>query len=281
MPLQPLQQPSASDSIAAYTPPPQVSVASLRKGICVEEDAPASQAEWLECHHGVIEYAQGFELVDRPELPGYNTLLMSIIVALFLILCLGAGSYSNFFKSFSQNLFKSRRRGNAFDETTVSESRITVGFLLLACVCEGIVSYSALPAGLNFGFTAGLSIALLSAVAIALMVFQGVGYLVTGYTFADFTATRLWLKGFFASQSLLGMLMVIPAIIVIFNPKLSPAIILISIGLYLLCRIIFVSKGFRIFYTNIFSLVYFILYLCTLEITPLLILLRFARNLGE
>ncbi|MDE6240375.1 MAG: DUF4271 domain-containing protein, partial [Muribaculaceae bacterium] len=45
---------------------------------------------------------------------------------------------------------------------------------------------------------------------------------------------------------------------------------------YLLFRLVFISNGFSIFYRNIFSLVYFILYLCTLEIIPLIYVFKLA-----
>lgn len=39
--------------------------------------------------------------------------------------------------------------------------------------------------------------------------------------------------------------------------------------IYLISRILFIYKGFKIFYRNILDLFYFIVYLCALEITPL------------
>ena len=44
--------------------------------------------------------------------------------------------------------------------------------------------------------------------------------------------------------------------------------------LYLVVRLIFICKGFRLFYDNLLSSVYFILYLCTLEIAPLILLYK-------
>ncbi|MCH5320108.1 MAG: DUF4271 domain-containing protein, partial [Paramuribaculum sp.] len=46
--------------------------------------------------------------------------------------------------------------------------------------------------------------------------------------------------------------------------------------LYVLARIMFIVKGFRIFYTNSASIVYFILYLCSLEIVPVTIFFYLA-----
>jgi len=42
--------------------------------------------------------------------------------------------------------------------------------------------------------------------------------------------------------------------------------------LYLVARLIFIIKGIRIFYSNLTSIVYFILYLCAVEIVPVVVM---------
>ncbi|MDE6061420.1 MAG: DUF4271 domain-containing protein, partial [Duncaniella sp.] len=51
-------------------------------------------------------------------------------------------------------------------------------------------------------------------------------------------------------------------------------VVTIAIICYVLVRLIFIFKGFRLFYDNFGSLLYFILYLCTLEIVPPVLLWR-------
>ncbi|MGM9811684.1 MAG: DUF4271 domain-containing protein [Muribaculaceae bacterium] len=45
---------------------------------------------------------------------------------------------------------------------------------------------------------------------------------------------------------------------------------LIYIFIYFVCRLIYIIKGFRIFFNNFTSIFYFILYLCSGEIIPLI-----------
>ncbi|MDE6853726.1 MAG: DUF4271 domain-containing protein, partial [Muribaculaceae bacterium] len=45
-------------------------------------------------------------------------------------------------------------------------------------------------------------------------------------------------------------------------------LLIISLSIASISRLLFIIKGLRIFYTGIGSLLYFILYLCTLEIIP-------------
>ena len=45
----------------------------------------------------------------------------------------------------------------------------------------------------------------------------------------------------------------------------------IGVIIYISCRIVFICKGFRIFFNNLVSLLYFILYLCSVEIVPVIL----------
>lgn len=118
--------------------------------------------------------------------------------------------------------------------------------------------------------------------AVLYYLWQLAAYGTVGSIFADKVSARMWMKGFNASQSLLSMLIVVPAIVVLFNPSASHVILLMGAIFYFLARLAFICKGFRLFYDNFGSLLYFILYLCSLEIVPLVLLYRavlFFHNL--
>ncbi len=225
--------------------------------------------------HSRVGFIDGLEGEERAVLPGYDTGVMGLLIGIFMLLAFSASHYSTFVKTFRQNLFSVRRRANVFDEHTMSETGIMISLVVLACVCEGIMIYF----GANGSGTATpgspfLSIILYAGLAFLMLFGQWVSYLTVGYAFTDYSNTSQWLKGFFASQALLGVSLTVPALWLLFNPGASFIMIPIAIGLYLSARVVFIYKGFRIFYTNFFSLVYFILYLCTLEIVPLAVLMR-------
>ena len=52
---------------------------------------------------------------------------------------------------------------------------------------------------------------------------------------------------------------------------LNIGLLLVTIS-YILSRIIFIYKGIKIFLRDVYGILYFILYLCTLEIAPLLLI---------
>ncbi|MCM1400559.1 MAG: DUF4271 domain-containing protein [Bacteroides sp.] len=266
---------ATADTAAVVLP----SAHALEARTCHEVDAPRI-LHLRNAKLGRPAYIQGIAPEPRAELPGYDSGVMTLLIVLFMVIASNFRHYSTFIKTFAQDLFTVRRRGNAFDEThTMSETRVTLSLITVVCVCEGILLHCAVARhGASTGAFAGITLmALLCGVYYAC---QTMAYNTVGYLFSDATDTRQWVRGFNASQSLLGIGLTIPALISLFNPGSAPQLLTVSIFLYGVARVIFITKGFRIFYDNYSSLIYFILYLCTLEIIPPIILYRLASYIS-
>lgn len=268
-----------ADSTVKTAPPIQMLLSDTTT--CRENDAPWSDAEQAVCYTGHIPYMEGIEAEMRPELPGYNSGVMAILIGLFLIITLNFRHYSTFLKTFTQNLFSVRQRANMFDEhSTTNEARVLISLILLTCVCEGILLYTLfITKGLATDNLVGVSV--MSGVAATYYILQLCAYRTVGYVFTTRRRSVMWMKGFNASQSLLGITLVVPALLSLFNPSAAPVLLTISTVLYIIARIIFIYKGFRIFYNNSLALVYFILYICSLEIIPLLIIYKTSSYLSS
>lgn len=229
---------------------------------------------------GRVPYSEGIAPSPRATLPGYDPGVNILLIILFLIISANVRHYSTFIKTFTQDLFTVRRRANVFDESnTMSETRVLLSLTTLTCICEGILLYSAIAPGDNRPAPFA-GVVVLSFLAALYYLWQLAAYSTVGYIFSTSADTSQWIKGFNASQSLLGLGLVVPALLSLFNPGLTPLLLSLSIFLYIVARIIFISKGYRIFYENYTSLVYFILYLCTLEIIPSLIFYRLASSIS-
>lgn len=241
---------------------------------CAEKDAPWSAYEQSVTYSGHVPFASGLQPEPRNELPGYNSGVMTVLIAVFLFIAFNFRHYTTFLKTFTQNLFSVRQRANAFDDkNTMSETRILLSLILLLCVCEGILIFSAVR--LHGIFTENfMGMGLMTLLAGAYYIFQLIAYRTVGYVFTTPRRADMWLKGFNASQSLLGITLAAPAVLALFNPGSVAVLLSVSVILYAIARIIFIYKGFRIFYNNSFSLVYFILYLCSLEIIPIIIIYK-------
>lgn len=239
-------------------------------------NGPLTRAELTDMTLGEIPYTHGLEPMERAGLPGYDSGVLCLLIGMFLLLAANFRHYSTFFKNFLSDLLSVRRREETFGVRTFSETGVQISIVLIACLCEGIIINSAFPERPVLGPVLGefVIIGVFSLIAMVYYLWQLAAYGTVGAIFADKVSARMWMKGFNASQSLLCMLLVVPALFVLFNPAASRIIIILGIGFYILARLAFICKGFRLFYDNFGSLLYFILYLCTLEIVPLVLIYR-------
>lgn len=221
----------------------------------------------------------GLEGSTRQNKLNSNSEILTLIVLLLVAISLSFKDYLKLFSKFAEEMRSSHKsRGNAFDERSSHETRLMCLSILQYIVCGGIMLFAlaARHSGVSpddYGFT---TLAAEIGVFAAYYIFDITAYSVVGYTFAGIESMKVLLRRFNSSQSILGITIALPALIVIFYPLLSDAMIYTSVTLYMLARLLFIIKGFDIFFTNIFSLLYFILYLCALEIIPLIYVYHFA-----
>lgn len=234
---------------------------------CVEADAPTACADGI-TSTGKAEYFDGIRGESREQLPGYDSGVMCMLLAVFLFICANYRYYSSFIKSFTQDMIGQRTRKNAFDDRhTVSETRVLISLILLVCLCEGILIYSYF-AGKGINVTASAGVAVAAAAALIYYVWQTLAYNCIGYLFGTPDNRTSLLRSFNATQSLLGPLLAVTAMPALFYPEFSTALCATGATLYVVARLLFIYKGFIIFYNNFLSLIYFILYLCAVEIIP-------------
>lgn len=222
-------------------------------------------------------WQDGLEGIPRPVGVGDDNGVLAVITAMFLVMLLSFRHCRRLFATLFQELLGMRQRANVFDEHTSNETQMMVMMAAQWSVYTGILGYSALsyyyPVDSGKAF---LHTAMLIGLTGAYYVFQFCAYNTLGYTFTTSARRRHFVQGFTASQSLLGFVLIVPALVAIFYPSAVELMLQIAAGSYLGARVVFIIKGFRIFYHKFFSLFYFILYLCALEIIPLIILFRIA-----
>lgn len=238
-----------------------------------EWEAPASVADRELYSSRPPAWESGVEGEARPVTPGADTGILAIVVAVIVLIGLNMRYVRHLFKSLPQDLLSVRRRANVFDEHTANETRVVLLQLLQLWVYEGILLFMWQwnPTG---EWTPGRVLSVVGAmigVAALFNLFQMGACATLGYVFADRVGATQWRRGLNASQILLGWSVMIPALVALFYPGMAGAMLLAAAVLYVVWRLCFISKGFRIFYENLGSLLYFILYLCTLEIIPVIV----------
>ena len=223
-------------------------------------------------------WTDGLLPVRRPTDIGAAPEFVTTVVLIILGLSLSFRIIKRIWGTLIRRLWTTRSR-EVFDSFTITENR-TIGLMLVAAVFFlAVIASTGLslvfPARFPFDFASTLTLA---SVIAGYFVFQYAVYALIGYTFLTTDGTRRWLEGFTATMSLLGIILLIPTLVVLFYPEFIVPAIYVAAVFYALARIMFICKGFRIFYTNLASLVYFILYLCSLEIVPLTIFYFFASQ---
>lgn len=261
-----------SDSTATYYTPQWTS--GFPSSDTVDCNAPASQSvtSWP-----MLSVPQGEQPTALPNTPLRDTGTMIMLVVTLLLVVLSYRTGYKYIEKLAHNIFSVRRRENLFDDNTVNELQILTSLTLFTSVVLGIIGFYALDTMVpalrpQLHSNVWLYTSLLTGIALSFYLLQLLAYNVVGFTFADGVATKLWTDGFKATHSLTGLLLFPITGALMVWPQECKLLLIIAIILYFCCRFAFICKGFRIFYSNLSSLVYFILYLCSVEIVPLVLL---------
>ena len=238
------------------------------------------------------EQLEGIVLVDTSTLPrqpepqaGEPASAMSwVYLGLALLFCVIGLRFRNsprFIHALFSDLSDTRMRHNAFDDT-VNESTLMLLLNLLWIACTGIFLWSAvnimIPPDISEAWSlkpiadrpaAGIGIC--AAVAALYLAGMQLAYWVVGYVFTDRGHARLWLKGANAPTALMSLPFLVLALVILCYPQWSAIILIIAASIFILGKIVFIFKGFRIFFTRFSSWLLFLYYLCSLEIVPLVI----------
>jgi len=225
----------------------------------------------------VMEVPASNEAQPFARSPLHDTPSMSLLLAGLLAVTLSYHTGYKYIENFFHYMFSIKRRENLFEDHTLNETKILAALIANTCIVEGFIIYFAvqfLRPALAPSLQSNVFLHILSFCGLALGFYlaQWLIYKVIGYTFSDKVGSKLWLDGFKASQSFLGLLLLPVLVLLMIYPTSGKLLLSISALLYLIARLIFIYKGFRIFYGNLSSILYFILYLCTVEIVPLVIM---------
>ena len=220
-------------------------------------------------------WESGMVPVNRPETAATNSGMAAIIMAMLLLTVLCMRQSGRLLKAMYDDITRNRHGRHDLDGRTPAQSRLIAIFATQACVYGGILLLAYVrTSGTAIPVMAGCG--LLIALCLLYFVFQLFAYDTVGYAFNDTEHRRSWLRAFTATQSFLGFALLPVAIITVFYPEAGQWPLMVAEICYIIARLAFIVKGFRIFYHNFGSLLYFILYLCTLEIIPPLIVFIIA-----
>lgn len=200
------------------------------------------------------------------------------LVVLFCIAALKFKGNKKFLKALFSDLTETRMRHNAFDET-VRETSLLVILNLVWIASAGVILWNlirySVPLIPEVSFSipdnAPLGIGICSAIAGIYVVFIFLGYAVSGNVFTDSKLTRMWLKGAGASAAIQTFFLFPIALLLLSAPQWTASLLWAAAAIFVMGKIMFLIKGFRIFSHQISSWLLFLYYLCSLELVPLIL----------
>lgn len=224
--------------------------------------------------YAVMTVDAGREPETYYKSPIKSTGILLMLVISFLIIAFCYRNGRKYFSTLVSNTWSVRRTKNHLDDHTMTETLTMLSLILQTVIMEGLIAFSAFK---TFGIemkSVGTSVLAFVAFAGLLYVAQILIFRMIGFIFAKKIETDLWVQGFNASQSLMGLIISPVAILMLFFPVYSYPMLIIAAIIYITARFAFLLKSFRVFYSNLFQCFYFILYLCALEIVPYVVLYR-------
>ena len=214
--------------------------------------------------------------VPRRQKPSDLSWITLSLFLVFFIACFRFQNNIKFIGAIGRSLLVVKERNSIFDDT-VRETSFVIILNLLWCVATGVILYrllQAVPDGMFLsanpvGAAAGMAICM--GVAVIYSLFMTGACLTVGNLFSDALHAGMWVRGYAASQGILGVAFFPLALAMICWPTHEIPLLWIAAVLFILARSLFIWKGFRIFFTHSSSWVLFLYYLCSLEIVPLIL----------
>ena len=225
----------------------------------------------------VMEVPAASEAKPFAKSPLHDTLSMALLMLGLIAVALSYHTGYKYIENFFHYMFSTRRRENLFEDHTVNETSILAALIANTCIIEGFIIFFAVQLlsperAASLHGNVFMYIAAFCIMAAGFYAAQWAVYKLVGYTFSDREGCKLWLDGFKSSQSFLGLLLLPVLVLLMVYTSSGKMLLCVAALLYLVVRLIFIYKGFRIFYSNLSSILYFILYLCAVEIAPLVFL---------
>lgn len=204
--------------------------------------------------------------------------VFAVLAVAFCVVCLKFKNTPRYVRTLVSDMKDVRTRHNMFDNTVRETSFLIILIMVWIC-CGGILLWQLLHLTVSGGACDSLSIpdkplagiCICTGVAAVYVVFMLLAYEITGNVFSDRNLTRIWVKGASATMGLQVFLFFPFALLTLCYPEWNRIVLVLTGSVFIIGKIQFIYKGFRIFFNQISSWLLFLYYLCSLEIVPLIL----------
>ena len=224
----------------------------------------------------IVEIREGLPSRQRPEnAPFRDGSFFSLLLAGLILFVLFIRYRKKIFSWQTDGDSEHHREGNRTKHLIGINAHIRNLFLSYTFVTEGALGIIAffiynLPLPFLGGYAVNALLLALPA-AFYFLLQQGI-FLLLATVFSTDARGREWCDTHIIINLLLGICLFPFVFLSTYLPEIGESCLFLSACLYLLSRILFIIKGVKLFLRDFRCLLYFILYLCTLEIAPLLLI---------
>ena len=175
------------------------------------------------------------------------------------------------FRSVFNDIFQMKERGSYMPRTNVGIVRIRLLMMINTFVLDSFAIYLAyhyFTESVLTGVNLLIWLLIFGTASFMFFILRFLIYKLLGYIFNDSVKVSLLLNSLISLTSIRGILILLPVLIAIYYTYSLIFFIKIFIFIYFVIRLIFIYNGVKIFFNGFYSLIYLILYFCTLEIAP-------------
>lgn len=177
----------------------------------------------------------------------------------------------------AKSLFTRKERFENGAKTTAAELRYQIALRIQTCILMGIFAFDYFHDHTHSLISSKTTYWVLGAYISIFIVYyfiKRVLYLFLGWVFFDKNITKYWLESYSTIIYYLGFC-IFPLILLTIYFNLSDSIILISGAiLVIFAKILMFYKWLKLFFNNLYGVLYLIVYFCALEILPCFLLIQ-------
>lgn len=225
--------------------------------------------------HAVQEVDSGFEGTPISYSPRTDDAIALTLLACFFLSSIALARGKKFLSQQVKDFVLHRERTSIFDSSTAADVRYLLVLVLQTCVLSGITFFNYFhdtsPALMDH-VSSLLLLGIYVGFCLAYFLLKWLLYMFLGWTFFDKNKTNIWLESYSALIYYVGFaLFPFVLFLVYFDLSLTNLVIIGSIIL-IFTKILMFYKWIKLFFHQFSGLFLLILYFCTLEIVPCLLL---------
>ena len=239
----------------------------------VDSVAFADSLRMLDSVKTALKMPVGFIGIPHPSLPQTESWVFAILIILFFLLVYSVRQSIGLISDTIKTFFQVKERSSIFSKATVNDASFRF-FLVVFSI--GVLSFYACIIHHNSELT--LSIKEYGKFLLATSIFFGVKYLIfdlIGYVFLNQGSLKMAKGAYFNIVSFLGVVLFPLLFLHIYaSNKFTGIADISSLIICFTACILVIIKLFQIFFQKVLASFYILLYLCTLEFLPLIILFK-------